>query len=46
VPWRFSDAGRWSAWIIPPSRHPKTCTETVIRFPRRHRARRFIRALL
>src|SRR5262249_53384855 len=26
VPWRFSDAGRWSAWIIPPSRHPKTCT--------------------
>src|SRR5216683_2301271 len=30
VPWRFSDAGRRSAWIASSCRHPKTCTETVI----------------
>ncbi len=26
VPWRFSDAGRRSAWIASSCRHPKTCT--------------------
>jgi hypothetical protein len=26
VPWRFSDAGRRSAWIASSSRRPKTCT--------------------
>jgi hypothetical protein len=26
VPWRFSDAGRRSAWIVSSSRRPKTCT--------------------
>src|SRR5882757_5220069 len=30
VPWRFSDAGRRSAWIASSCRHPKTCTRTVI----------------
>jgi hypothetical protein len=35
VPWRFSDAGHWSPWIVPPSRHPKTCTNAeVIRYSR------------
>src|SRR5258705_9658182 len=28
VPWRFSDAGRRSAWIASSCRHPKTCTPT------------------
>src|SRR3981189_384823 len=28
VPWRFSDAGRRSAWIASSCRHPKTCTQT------------------
>jgi hypothetical protein len=27
-PWRFSDAGRNSAWIGPSCRRPKTCTAT------------------
>src|SRR5713226_1044630 len=27
VPWRFSDAGRRSAWIASSCRHPKTCTK-------------------
>src|SRR6202171_748363 len=31
VPWRFSDAGRRSAWIASSWRHPKTCTEADIR---------------
>src|SRR5216684_1743753 len=31
VPWRFSDAGRRSAWIASSCRHPKTCTEHRIR---------------
>src|SRR5258705_11847336 len=26
VPWRFSDAGRRTAWIASSCRHPKTCT--------------------
>src|SRR5713226_7775357 len=26
VPWRFSDAGRRSAWMVSSSRRPKTCT--------------------
>jgi hypothetical protein len=26
VPWRFSDAGRLSAWIGSAFRRPKTCT--------------------
>jgi hypothetical protein len=26
VPWRFSAAGRWSAWLDPRYRRPKTCT--------------------
>jgi hypothetical protein len=26
VPWRFSDAGRRSAWIASSCRHPKICT--------------------
>src|SRR6266851_1345017 len=30
VPWRFSDAGRRSAWIASSCRHPKTCTGTEI----------------
>jgi hypothetical protein len=30
VPWRFSDAGRRSAWIASSSRRPKTCTEAVV----------------
>src|SRR6267378_3780632 len=30
VPWRFSDAGRRTAWIASSCRHPKTCTEAVI----------------
>jgi len=30
VPWRFSDAGRRSAWIASSCRHPKTCTLAVI----------------
>ena len=34
MPWRFSDAGHCSAWIVPPSRRPKTCTEADhIRLP-------------
>src|SRR5882757_1552426 len=28
VPWRFSGAGRRSAWIASSCRHPKTCTTT------------------
>jgi hypothetical protein len=28
VPWRFSDAGRQSAWIGSAFRRPKTCTTT------------------
>jgi hypothetical protein len=44
VPWRFSDAGRRSAWLDRRCRRPKTCTipdsctaanSTVIRSPRR-----------
>jgi hypothetical protein len=27
VPWRFSAAGRWSAWLDRRCRRPKTCTE-------------------
>ena len=30
VPWRFSDAGRRSAWIASSSRRPKTCTTAAI----------------
>jgi len=30
VPWRFSAAGRRSAWIASSCRHPKTYTEAVI----------------
>jgi hypothetical protein len=31
VPWRFSDAGRLSAWIGSPFRRPKTCTRAAAR---------------
>src|SRR6266849_516285 len=30
VPWRFSDAGRRSAWMVSSSRRPKTCTQADI----------------
>src|SRR5882762_6488178 len=30
VPWRFSDAGRRSAWIASSCRRPKTCTEAEV----------------
>src|SRR5882757_7809841 len=30
VPWRFSDAGRRTAWIASSCRHPKTCTEAEV----------------
>jgi hypothetical protein len=30
VPWRFSDAGRKSAWIASSCRHPKTCTKPEV----------------
>jgi hypothetical protein len=30
VHWRFSDAGRRSAWIASSCRRPKTCTEAEI----------------
>jgi hypothetical protein len=30
VPWRFSDAGRTSAWIGSTFRRPKTCTEAAV----------------
>jgi hypothetical protein len=30
VPWRFSDADRLGAWMVPSSRRPKTCTGTDI----------------
>src|SRR5216684_6816419 len=30
VPWRFSDAGRRSAWIASSCRHPKTYTHSDI----------------
>ena len=30
VPWRFSDAGRKSAWIGSSTRRPKTCAEADI----------------
>ena len=33
VPWRFSDAGRRSAWIASSCRHPKTCTGADITPP-------------
>jgi len=33
VPWRFSDAGRRSAWIASSCRHPKTCTKAVLNAP-------------
>jgi len=35
VPWRFSDAGRRSAWIASSCRHPKTCTTCDIERPGR-----------
>jgi hypothetical protein len=31
VPWRFSDAGRQSAWVDRRCRRPKTCTEAASR---------------
>src|SRR5712671_4354511 len=31
VPWRFSDAGRRSAWIASSCRHPKTYTAAAVR---------------
>jgi hypothetical protein len=30
VPWRFSDAGRRSAWLDRCCRRPKTCTRAVV----------------
>jgi hypothetical protein len=30
VHWRFSDAGRRSAWIASSCRRPKTCTQAVV----------------
>src|ERR1700737_1190855 len=35
VPWRFSDAGRRSAWIASSCRHPKTCTRADLRVTER-----------
>ncbi|HXL29070.1 MAG TPA: hypothetical protein VN968_07245, partial [Bradyrhizobium sp.] len=29
--WRFSDAGRRSAWIASSRRHPKTCTQAEVK---------------
>jgi hypothetical protein len=48
VRWRFSDAGRRSAWIASSCRHPKTCTGTDIdrRVRRRGRASWLIAAVV
>jgi hypothetical protein len=35
VPWRFSDAGRRSAWLDRRCRRPKTCTKGAVRYPAR-----------
>ena len=36
VPWRFSDAGRRSAWIASSCRHPKTYTNCDFTLPAKH----------